>query len=338
MGSLQRMRRAALVLTLLAHCYSGQSLCRSFAAQRSLDQLRQKSGNQIHTPAITNPLNRMVVPQEEMRIITAISEAGSAGDWPRAKAAYIRSKGLFTNVFNAAMVAAFKCRYYNDGVAIYKRLCNAGLPKTEVTYTYALKIFSKLGQLDQVRDIIQEAKEQLKPGIPLFGAMIDAAAEAGKVTEAIEILDTMRSENLVPDTAAWGSAINACKTARNSTVARHLVNFMIKVGVEPNYIVFCNAVGAHNGAGLVHLQKLKSDMAGMGIKGDFLFVETYVFSLIGTQFSARSVTEAVDELSELDPERLTEMASIISEARASQIRLTGLVKNVEGALQRLGFG
>ncbi|CAE8633944.1 unnamed protein product [Polarella glacialis] len=238
------------------------------------------------------------------------------------------------------MVAAFKCRFYADGVNIYKRLCNAGPPKTAVTYAYALKLFSKAERQGDVTDIITEVwKNVVKPDAPLFGAMIDAVAEAGKANEAIELLDTMRSHNLVPDVIAWGSAVNACKNARNSTVARFLLDFMIKEGVKPTCIVFTNVVSAHCGSRLVLLQKLKSDMVRMDIKADAFFVGAYVAALLSIKaVSLGSASEAVDLISDLDSERLTEMALVVSEARADQIRLTRFMSIVEVALQRTGFG
>ncbi|CAE8596826.1 unnamed protein product [Polarella glacialis] len=122
---------------------------------------------------------------------------------------------------------------------------------------------------------MKEALLKMTPSPPLFGAMVDAAAEAGKVKEAIELLEYMRWEDLVPEAVVWGSAMNACRKARNSTGARFLLDFMIKDGVAPTMIVFCNAVGAHFGVKLGDLQKLKNQMVQMGIKADMAFVETY---------------------------------------------------------------
>ncbi|CAE8691332.1 unnamed protein product [Polarella glacialis] len=338
MAKLQRLQRAPLALILLA-CSCCRSQPRSFSVQRPLDQERERSGNQQHIAAVSNPANDDMkdLPIKERRIITEISQAGRDRDWPRAKAAYVRSSGKARNVYNAAMVAAGQCKEHSAGVAIYNRLCNAGLPKSLVTYGAALKLFSKLDRQDEVNDIIKEIWENVQPDEPLLGAMIDAAAESGKVNEAIELLDKMRSQRLAPTARHWGSAINACKNAGNSTVARFLLDFMIKDGVAPTVIVFNNAVCAHSGAELRRLQKLRTDMVQMGIKADVAFVENYVAAVSGRLVSSRTAAAAADELSLIDPERLKDIALVIAEARADKIRLTGLVKTIEGALRGIGF-
>ncbi|CAE8630916.1 unnamed protein product [Polarella glacialis] len=267
MATCQWLRRASLAFILLA-CSCCQLQPISFAVQRSLDELRERSGNQMHTAATANPANDMPdIPKEEMRIITEITKAGQDRNWLRAKAAYGRSSGLARNVYNAAMVAAVKCREYNDRATVYDRLCNAGLPKTFVTYGTALKLFSKLDRQDKVNDIIKEIWENVVPDRAVFGFMIDSVAEAGKVNEAIELLDAMRSQRLVLDAVTWGSAINACKNSQNSTVARFLLDFMIKTGVAPTVIVFNNVVCAHSGAGLQHLQKAQGRHGSDGYPG-----------------------------------------------------------------------
>eukprot|EP00930_Biecheleria_cincta_P101599 TRINITY_DN93245_c0_g1_i1.p1 TRINITY_DN93245_c0_g1~~TRINITY_DN93245_c0_g1_i1.p1 ORF type:complete len:332 (+),score=35.01 TRINITY_DN93245_c0_g1_i1:54-1049(+) len=252
--------------------------------QKPLDEIRVERGDQAHTSAKDNPDVWMSVPRQDMPLISAISQAGRDKDWARAKYEFEQSSKSVPNLYNAAMGAALKCREYTEGVTIYNRLLAANITKTEITYTNAIKLFAKVGHLDQVKILSREACERITPTISLFSAMIDAAADFGLVENACAVLDDMLLARVTPDVVAWGSAINACKNAdppKYASAARFLLKSMIQAGVEPNHIVFSNVLAAHHGAKLQHLQQVRADMMRLAIKPTTPLVEIYVFAVCG---------------------------------------------------------
>ncbi|CAE8712941.1 unnamed protein product [Polarella glacialis] len=316
------------------------SLEPGFAAQPRLDQIREKMGTAVHTRAADSRTSSLEdLPAMEQRLITEVSTAGSARDWPRARLAFDRSAIPNTRLFTAVMLAAFRCGQYQFGANVYTRLCNLGLIQDCPVYGIALRLFSKLGQVDKVDELCKEAQEKVPCDLVLFSTMIDAVAEAGDVHKAVGFLDQMTARNVTRDRVAWTSAINACKNARNALAARHLLKCMMAEGVEPDIVTFANVAGAHFGANVTHLTQLRNQIAELRIDLNPPFLEIYVSALAGRELPAAILGDKpfVDELSLLDESHLTDMISVIAEARAKGIRLSKLLTRISSVLSKMGF-
>ena len=178
--------------------------------QQPLSELRESTGRALRRSArgtddFASPLN----PDEKL-LVMHIAAASENRNWPAAKEFFGTSAGSAIQVYAATMHAALRCREYRAGAKIFEQ-CQANCKFIgEAAYTAALRIFAKLGDAPRVKQIWDDALNQLKLSDFLGSARISAAAEAGNVTMAAETLDKLNSTNVSVQVHHVNSAMRAC--------------------------------------------------------------------------------------------------------------------------------
>lgn len=337
-----RFRRAETLLIVLLGLFllqRSKTSSPSFSALpwSNRGQPLNKYGKAVHTSAIDNEANHDVVTPEDKQIIAQISEAGRDGNWPKAKAVYEQSGSRLVSVYNAAMSVAMRCGEYSEGLQIYAALQSACVRKTGPTYSVAIKLLSRTNQKDAIQELWAEAQECDVMDKLLITTMIDVAAQEGDTYEAARLLDVMRSRNIEPDIAAWGSAMNACKNKLHAKGAMVFLAKMKEQGLIPNDVVYRTAMLAHVGASLAKVMDLAKValLQANGLASDPRFVECRVMAAVG-KVVAGEVDDIRKVLAIVHSDRRAEATSIIAAARSDGIRLTQLVRTVERALAELG--
>eukprot|EP00439_Symbiodinium_sp_Y106_P085259 s97_g27.t6 len=195
----------------------------SFAsARQTLRQLREKGNLAKSVPA--ERLNgELDLSPSGRKLIRRIVEAGERGDWQQVRRIFAGYTGAEPQVFNAVMHIALNCTQNKEGAHVYERLCALNMTKTSPTITAALKIYSRLGHHETVRQIWSEAKQSMKIDEVMAAARIEAAAAHGDIETAAQVLDEMSSSAVEIDTLHVTSAIRACWEAKGHGVQTKLL-------------------------------------------------------------------------------------------------------------------
>ena len=244
-------------------------------------------------------------------------------------------------VFNAVMHIALNCTQNVEGARVYERLCAQNITKTQPTITAALKIYSRLGHHETVRQIWAEAKQSMKINEIMAAARIEAAAAHGDVETAARVLDEMSSAALSIDTLHVTSAIRACWEAKGHghNAATFLFQLLLDSGLEPNIVTFTCLAGAYKSAPLKELVRARAEMASYDIQPDRVFAETYLASVLmldpDVSFTMRSTQQLAEYIRPRPPERLRAAREELATLKTTDIDLTGLSLRIDKALHML---
>ena len=181
----------------------------SFAVrrQKDLSALREREGLAIRAKA--RSLGDKLSVQGQ-RTLSLVCKAADRRDWQQVWQLYSQSTTPEIQIYTAVMNAAMKCNQYNQGACVYESLCNRGINKNAASFTAAIRIFTKLGRKQKVRDVWAEAMRTCQLDQPLAGARITAAAAEGDVESAAVVLDQMKTSAVDIGIEHISSAIRAC--------------------------------------------------------------------------------------------------------------------------------
>eukprot|EP00440_Ansanella_granifera_P013641 gb/GFBE01014821.1/.p1 GENE.gb/GFBE01014821.1/~~gb/GFBE01014821.1/.p1 ORF type:complete len:346 (+),score=52.19 gb/GFBE01014821.1/:1-1038(+) len=304
---------------------------------------RERAGIQLHSSAATFVRKREEMSPEDVRRVAEMTDAGRARKWDKVAAAFWQSSRSSSTLFAAAMMAAFRCGQYAEGVAVYERLRASQIEKTGPVFTAAFKLFSRLGMQDEVMETWTELEgtdilDDHASAQILYSSMVDAVAQAGNITGAAELIDSMRSENLDVNFAVWGSAINACKNARSPAAAKAAKFFlqeMVRAGVPPMITTFTQAMAAHAQSPLGSIQNLTDEMESLGIARDPIFVEQHALSVLGHVFKRFGKDDIPPLVARASSARRQVAAAILADAKADGMRLTSVANLIDRELKLL---
>jgi pentatricopeptide repeat protein len=91
----------------------------------------------------------------------------------------------------------------------------AGVPPNIFSYMHAIRACGLSGAHDWALVLLGDAKDELEPDVQLYNAVLAACARASDgsgLERAMELLETMEEEGIMPDAVSFSSAINACAT------------------------------------------------------------------------------------------------------------------------------
>eukprot|EP00438_Fugacium_kawagutii_P015972 Skav227109 [mRNA] locus=scaffold199:358357:359361:+ [translate_table: standard] len=249
-------------------------------SQRPLSELRESSGLAVRKKVGTS--DGPALSQDEKALVVKLARASEGRRWHTARSLFGAYAGSATQVYTAAMHASFRCRKNEEGSKIYEK-CRAnceyvGLP----AFTVALRIFSKLGDTSRVQQIWDDALKAHRLDGPLASARLVAAAEAGDVQTAAEILDKMNNSNVSIEVHHIDSAIRACWGWGNNQhkAAKYFFDLLSAMEISPTVVSFTSLIGAYKTADLPDLLHAYEEMKSLQIKPDKVFAETYIFSLL----------------------------------------------------------
>ncbi|KAK4792700.1 hypothetical protein SAY86_023135 [Trapa natans] len=120
-------------------------------------------------------------------------------------------------------------------------LKNRSIRPNDVTFVGVLTACSHGGMLDQGRDIfsMMEKVYGVPPNADHYACMIDLLGRAGKLREALELIEKMPVE---PHGGVWGALLGACKVHEDPDIAEIAASHLF--AIEPdgigNYILLSN--------------------------------------------------------------------------------------------------
>lgn len=207
--------------------------------QLPLSELRERTGLAIRrkVQVIQGPdLNK-----GERKLVSNIAIASEKRDWSAAQSYFATYRGDATQIYGAAIHAAFRCGQYQEGAKIYEQCrSNCKLVGAPV-FTVALRIFGKLKANDRVRQIWDDALKAHELDEILGSARIAAAADLGDVEGAAAVLDQMNlSSNVSINVFHINSAMRACWGWGNKEhkAAKYFFDLLEQFQLSPTIVSF----------------------------------------------------------------------------------------------------
>ncbi|KAF7844878.1 pentatricopeptide repeat-containing protein [Senna tora] len=105
-----------------------------------------------------------------------------------------------------------------EALNVFYEMCSSGVLPDNVTFIGVLSACSYCGKLKQGLEFFEsmKCKYQLEPGIEHYACMVDLLGRAGKVNDALKLIENMPME---PDAIVWGALLGACRMHMKLDVA-----------------------------------------------------------------------------------------------------------------------
>ena len=145
------------------------------------------------------------------------------------------------NVFNnmhrkdvSAWTAAIGAMAVNGNgdraIELYNEMLRQGVKPDQVVFVNILTACSHGGFVEQGEHIFESMKQHgLSPQIVHYGCMVDLLGRAGKLEEALDIIESMPMR---PNGIIWGSLLAACRTHKNIDMATFAAERLAEVAPE----------------------------------------------------------------------------------------------------------
>ena len=251
-----------------------------------------------------------------------------AAYWEEVQSHFATYQGNNMAIYNAAMNAALRCGKHLEGASVYDKCREVCDETEEPTLVAALRIFTKLQRRDRVREICM----QLKPR-----ARLHAAADAGDVETATEMLDLLHTNKLEVDDIAIASAIRSCRGLGENRHRAAKQFFDLLPSSKHTIVTFTALVESYQEAPLEDLTSAWVTMRySLKVKADSVFAETYVTIMLQQKFKhLRDVGAIVDAIRDKDVDRLFFARYALADFESEGVELTVLCQNLQKALELL---
>ena len=305
--------------------------------QQPLSELRERTGLAIRVSA--TGADGPVLSKEERKLLRQIAIAGEKRDWPSAESYFGTYAGSGTQIYGAAMHAAFRCREYKKGAKVYDQCRQNCEIVSQPIFNLGIRIFAKLGDTTRVQQIWDDALKAYPLDDILASARISAAAEAGNVTMAAETLDKMKDCNVSVQTHHVNSAMRACWgwNDRPHKAAKYLFDLLPKFELSPTVVSFTALIGTYNTASLHKILSAYDEMKALHIKPDTVFAETYIFSLLQADKKVHLRASGTELLRDNSIDRLQAARDALTEFKEAGLHLSRVCAKVDRALKSTGF-
>ncbi|CAN8295423.1 unnamed protein product [Cochlearia groenlandica] len=168
--------------------------------------------------------------------------------------------------WNSVIVGFAANGHAHESLVYYEKMQEEGFKPDAVTFTGALTACSHVGLVDEGLRYFQTMKSEhrILPRIEHYGCLVDLYSRAGRVEEALNVVQSMPVK---PNEVVIGSLLAACRTHGNNTVlAERLMKHLSEINVNShsNYVILSNmyaADGKWEGA-----SKMRRKMKSLGLK------------------------------------------------------------------------
>ncbi|KAK6926520.1 E motif [Dillenia turbinata] len=153
--------------------------------------------------------------------------------------------------WNSIIVGFAVNGHAEEALKFFDRMRADGFEPDGVSFTGALTACSHAG--------LVEGGVRISPRIEHYGCIVDLYSRAGRLEDAMRIIQTMPMK---PNEVVLGSLMAACRTHGDVSLAERLMKYLTKLepDCDSNYVLLSNtyaAVGKWNGAGKVR-EKMKA--------------------------------------------------------------------------------
>ncbi|CAH9081390.1 unnamed protein product [Cuscuta europaea] len=140
------------------------------------------------------------------------------GDLVRARRVFDRSSSKDTVMWNSMITGYAQNGLGEESVNFFREMCLQGIAPDVVTFVGLLTACSYTGKVKEAEDIFDSMKSEyrVEPETAHYACMVDVLGRAGRLTEAMGLIEKMP---VVADAVIWGSLLNACKMHMNLDLA-----------------------------------------------------------------------------------------------------------------------
>lgn len=210
------------------------SVCASLA---SLD-----SGREVHARLIRSHFDLDVYV-----VSVLITMYIKCGNLVKAKQVFDRFPLKDVVMWNSIITGYAQHGLGEDSLQVFLEMCSFGMKPDDITFIGVLSACSYTGKVKEGLEIFEsmKSKYQVEPRTEHYACMVDLLGRAGKVNEAMNLIEKMPVE---ADAIVWGSLLGACRTHMKLDLAEVAAKKLLQL--EPNnsgpYILLSN-IYASNG-------------------------------------------------------------------------------------------
>ncbi|KAH6773990.1 hypothetical protein C2S51_012394 [Perilla frutescens var. frutescens] len=148
-----------------------------------------------------------------------VKEALGVFDRIRAKDVYPWTALIFGVAMNGDAVGALN---------LFSRMLSSGVDPNEVTFIAVLSACSHGGLVTEGQRLFEtmECVYGIHPSIDHYGCMVDLLGRAGRLKEAVKLIENMPVE---PSAGVWGALFGACMIHKDFELGRYVGNHVIKL-------------------------------------------------------------------------------------------------------------
>ncbi|TXG73541.1 hypothetical protein EZV62_002120 [Acer yangbiense] len=167
--------------------------------------------------------------------------------------------------WNSIIVGFAISGFVEEALEYFKLMQNEGFKPDGISFIGALTACSHAGLIDDGLRYFDVMKRvyRISPRIEYYGCIVDLYSRAGRLEEALNVVETM---SVKPNKVVLGSLLAACRTKGNVSLAERIMKYLVELDPDGdfNYVILANmyaAVGRWDGAG-----KIRRRMKGLGIQ------------------------------------------------------------------------
>ncbi|XP_010553704.1 PREDICTED: pentatricopeptide repeat-containing protein At1g56690, mitochondrial-like [Tarenaya hassleriana] len=163
------------------------------------------------------------------------------GELAKAKLVFDRFATKDIVMWNSIISAYSQHGLGEEALNVFHEMSLFGIMPNEVTFVAILSACSYTGKVEEGLKIFEsmESKYRVKPISEHYSCVVDMLGRAGRVDEAMRLIESMTME---PDAAAWGSLLGACRTHSRLDLAEVAATKLIEIEPENSgtYILLSN--------------------------------------------------------------------------------------------------
>ncbi|KAK2664860.1 hypothetical protein Ddye_003434 [Dipteronia dyeriana] len=155
--------------------------------------------------------------------------------------------------------------FAEEALEYFKSMQNEGFKPDGISFTGALTACSHAGLIDDGLSYFDVMKRvyRISPRIEHYGCIVDLYSRAGRLEEALNVVENM---SMKPNEVVLGALLAACRSKEEFSLAERLMKYLVDLDPDgdSNYVLLANmyaAVGRWDGAG-----KIRRKMKGLGIQ------------------------------------------------------------------------
>nr|GLL31774.1 pentatricopeptide repeat-containing protein At1g56690, mitochondrial-like isoform X2 [Ipomoea trifida] len=166
-------------------------------------------GREIHALLIRSKLDEDIYVSSVL-----ITMYVKCGDLVRARTIFDRLSSKDTVTWNSIITGYAQNGLGEEALEVFREMCSQGIAPDVVTFVGVLSACSYTGKVKEGQDIFESmnSKYLLEPESEHYACMVDLLGRAGRLTEAMDLIEKMPME---ADAVIWGSLLAACRMHMN---------------------------------------------------------------------------------------------------------------------------
>lgn len=135
--------------------------------------------------------------------------------------------------------------YAIEAIELFNSMLHAGIYPDHVVFMGLITACSHAGLVDEGWNLFRSMifEYNMQPNKEIYGCVTNLLARAGRLREALDLIDTMP---FAPDESVWGALLGACKMQKNVELAKLVGDKIIEINPDgaKTYILLANIYAA----------------------------------------------------------------------------------------------